>query len=404
MKDGNMRTGAASPHQRSCSAAILRIFVASLLGCGQAFAQSAPGITDNEIRLGGIWALSGPVRFVTEPMEQAFNAIFNDTNARGGIHGRQIKWSVEDDGYQPARTLAGAKKLVERDGVFAIVGQVGAPTAAAIVPYAMQVQTPLLIIGAIPKPEPKYVFGMQASYSDLMYQLTRHLIATAGIKKLGYLYQNDDLGEIGRQGMARALKELNAEALLVSDIGYERGSTDFGTQVLRLRDAGAEAVISMGTVASTATAIKQSAAAGYRPTWGTYAVGASSSMQKLIGDLVDGMVFTMETESAQSDSPGVTKATRLVKTYFPKAQLDYNMMLGYAIAELAVKALDASGRDLTRENFVRAIEAMGKYEGDVMPVSLSATKHTGAEDIRVFQWKSGKPIPVSDWLPINAVR
>ena len=177
-----------------------------------------------------------------------------------------------------------------------------------------------------------------------------------------------------------------------------------GLEILRLRDAGAEAVISMGTVASTATAIKQSAAAGYRPTWGTYAVGASSSMQKLIGDLVDGMVFTMETESAQSDSPGVTKATRLVKTYFSNAQLDYNMMLGYAIAELAVKALDASGRDLTRENFVRAIEAMGKYQGDVMPVSLSATKHTGAEDIRVFQWKSGKPIPVSDWLPINAVR
>jgi branched-chain amino acid transport system substrate-binding protein len=368
---------------------------------GSAEAQ-APGISDTEIKLGGVWALSGPVRFVTEPMEQAVNAIFNDVNARGGINGRKIKWNIEDDGYQPARTLAGAKKLVERDQVFAIVGQVGAPTAAAILPFATQSRVPLLIIGAVPEPPPKYVFGMQASYADLMYHLTRHMLVTAGVKKLGYLYQNDDLGEIGRQGMVRALTELKAENLLVADIGYERGNNDFGTQVLRLKDSSAEAVISMGTVASTAMAIKQAAAAGYRPTWGTYAVGGTNAIQELAGNLTDGMMFTMETESSAAGNAGVTKASQLVQQYYPNAKIDYNMMLGYALADLAVRGLTTAGRDLTRDKFVQVLESLGRYQSDTMPTSISSSKHTGADAVRVFQWNAGRPTAVSDWLPISS--
>jgi len=97
-----------------------------------AFAEDVPGVTDSEITLGGVFAVSGPVRLVTEPYEQAIRAYFNRVNKDGGIHGRQINWLVEDDAYQPARTLAGAKKLVERDGVFFLFGAMGTPTTLAV--------------------------------------------------------------------------------------------------------------------------------------------------------------------------------------------------------------------------------------------------------------------------------
>src|SRR5262245_30709391 len=89
------------------------------------WAQVVPGVSDKEITLGGVFALSGPVRLVTEPYQQAIRAYFNRVNAQGGVNGRQIKWLVEDDAYQPARTLAGAKKLIERDGAFLLFGFMG---------------------------------------------------------------------------------------------------------------------------------------------------------------------------------------------------------------------------------------------------------------------------------------
>jgi ABC-type branched-subunit amino acid transport system substrate-binding protein len=381
--------------------AAMVLSLSSAVGASGAFAQGAPGVTDHEIKLGAIWATSGPVRFVTEPMEQAFTAVFNEANANGGVHGRQIKWTVEDDGYQPARTLAGAKKLIERDEVFAISGQVGAPTGAAILPYVSRTKTPLLIIGAVPKPQPKNVFGVQASYADHIYPLTRQLLNGNSKIKLGYLYQNDDLGEIGRVGLMRALKEANAEAALVADVGYERGNTDFSTQVLRLRDAGAQAVIAMGTVGSVATAVKQAAAADYHPTWATYSIGGSA-MRKLVGDLVEGMVFTTEAESEYSNTPGILNAARVVGKYFPNAKLDSNMILGYALAQLTVKGLEAAGQDLTQQKFIDAIESFGAYQSDVMPLSFSPEKHTGAAAIKIYQWRNGAAAPVSDWMPIGS--
>lgn len=374
----------------------LAFAAAMLAGAGAAGAQTAPGITAKEVHLGGVMALSGPVRFVSEPMEKAMRAVFNDVNARGGIHGRQIKWSVEDDAYQPARTITGVKKFIERDGAFAVVGLLGAPTTSAALPYSTQAKVPVVSINGMPSPPPPYGFGIQASYADLMYQLTKHLVTAGGVKKLGFFFQNDDLGEFGRTGMERALKELGAEKLLVASVGYERGATDYTAQVLRLRDAGAEAVIAMGTVGSVAAAIKQAGAIGYKPIWGTYAIGASATMQKLVGDQIEGLTFAMETEIDTAATPGLMKANALVAKDNPDLKLDYNAMLGYAVAELAVKALQAAGRDLTRDKFVSAAESLGKYQGDVMSVSITPDKHTGADSVRVYRWKDGKTMPASE--------
>jgi ABC-type branched-subunit amino acid transport system substrate-binding protein len=297
--------------------------------------------------------------------------------------------------------LAGAKKLVDRDQVFAIVGVVGAPTTAVLVPYIAQAKVPMVAINGMPPQASRYGFGLQGSYSDLMYALTRYLVGQAKVKKLGYLFQNDDLGEFGRAGMMRALKELGAEKVLVANVGYERGATDYTTQVLRLKDAGAEAVIAMGTVGSVAAAIKQGAAIGYRPTWGTYAIGSSATMRKLVGDNIAGLTFAMETDSDTSDSPGLRKALQIVHKDYPDLKLDYNAMLGYAVAELTVKALEKAGRDLTRDKFVAAAESLGKYQGDVMSVSITPTKHTGADAVRIYQWKGDKVVPLTDPQPIG---
>lgn len=364
-------------------------------------AQAAPGITDKEIKLGGVFAVSGPVRLVTEPYEQAIRAYFNRVNEQGGIHGRKINWLVEDDAYQPARTLAGAKKLIERDGVFLLFGAMGTPTTLAVAPYADQAKVPLFTVNASPEPPRKYTFGLMANYSDVMYYVARQLSKEMGFKKIGYLYQNDDLGEVGRVGIERSFKELGVS--FAADIGYERGTTDFSTHVLKLRDAGVDAVISMGVAPATATAVKQAAGANYKPTWATFSVGSSAPMVKLLGPAIDGMIFGSEIETQYSDSASAKDLTALMKQYYPQTALDWGAMVGYVHAKVIVALLDAAGASPTRENVVAALEDSRNIEAGLMaPVSYGPSKRTGANGIRVYQWKADKPVALTEWLPIRA--
>jgi ABC-type branched-subunit amino acid transport system substrate-binding protein len=373
--------------------------VLAALGAGAAHAQSTPGISDKEIVLGGVFALSGQFRLVTEPYERGLRSVFNAANDAGGIHGRKIRWILEDDGYQPARALAGAKKLVERDQVFAIVGQVGTPNIAAILPYSEPAKIPVVTINPLPPGNHKNAFNIMASFSDLSYHLTKYLLTKGGVTKLGYLYQNDALGEVGRVGVNKALTELNAK--LAADVGYERGATDLNAQVLKLRDAGVQAVVVIATAPAVATAVKQGNTVDFKPTWATLGVVGTDIVYKLLGDQTEGLMFASEVESQFADAPGIKQALTTVRKYFPDSIVDYNMLIGYANGALAVKALEMAGRDVTREKFVKAIESMSTLDTGVVKLSFSATKHSGADAAKIFQWKGGKPLPLTDWLPIS---
>lgn len=361
-------------------------------------AQAAePGVTKDEIKLGGVFALSGPARLVMEPYEQGIRIVFNKVNADGGIYGRKIKWILEDDGYQPARTVAGVKKLVERDEVFALFGNLGTPTTKAVMPYVAQTKIPYFVAVASPEPINRYTFGLMANYDQVMYRVTKYMVQKSGVKKPGYLYQNDDLGAIGRVGVERALKELNVP--LVADVGYERGTTDYNTQVLKLRDAGVDGVISMGIGPATANAVKQAVGIGYKPVWGTFSIGGAAVMQTLLGPLVEGMVFGSEIDTQFADTPGTREAKALLAKDYPGVPADWGTMIGYAHAKLMVEALKLAGPNPTREGLIKAIEGKEIDLGVMAPVSYAPNKRTAANAIAVFQWKGGKAQRVTDWVP-----
>src|SRR5215470_1823283 len=95
------------------------------------------GVTDTEIRFGISAPFSGAAKELGQNMRLGIEAAFNAANARGGVNGRQLKLIAADDGYEPARTAETMKRLYEKDQVFAVVGNVGTPTAAVALPYAL---------------------------------------------------------------------------------------------------------------------------------------------------------------------------------------------------------------------------------------------------------------------------
>jgi len=358
-------------------------------------AEQTPGVSDKEILLGGVFPVTGPVRFISLPYEQAVKAVFNKANANGGIHGRKIVWRVEDDAYQPARTLAGAKKLVERDGVFVVFGLVGQSGTLAVAPYLQRKKIPFFTLNSAPRPLTPYGWGTQSNYGDLSYQITHYMVQKLGLKRIGYLYQNDDLGSIGRKGVDRALKELGVK--LISAVGYERGTRDFTTQVLKLRDAKVDGVVSVGIAPSVAIAIKQAGIIKFKPRWGTYGVGGSAIVRKLLGDGINGLVFASDIESLFAESADSKRAIATIRKYYPKAKPEFTMFLGYAQAQMMVHVLRAVGRDLTRKKLIAALIKMGDFKSDVMPIRYSATKHTAAGAAKIYLWKDGKAVPLTGW-------
>lgn len=353
-----------------------------------------------EIVLGGVFALTGPVRLITEPYQQGVMSCFAQVNKKGGIGGRPIKWLVEDDAYQPARSLAGAKKLVERDEVAFLFGQLGTQTTAAIVPYAEQARVPFFTGNPVVPPYKHYTFGFMAPYSDQTYQLVSYLVGTRGVKRIAYLYQNDDLGEVARRGIDRAMGEKGME--LAGTVGYERGTTDFATQILTLKKFSPEAVISIGTAPTIASSIQQSNAAGFRPTWGTYGVGSSNIMQSLLGKDIEGLLFASEVLDQFSDDPEVQAVKTVLQESYPQARADWATMLGYGHARMIVDVLEAVGPDVTREKVMSVVESDRSFPvGMMKAIRYGKTSRGGATAVRVFQWQGDRPQPRTDWMQIG---
>ena len=83
-------------------------------------AEPAPPTSTEPIRLGAISTLTGPASFPES--HSAARAVFDRVNAAGGIGGRLIEYTVEDDGFDPALAAQAARRLADEIGVVAMVG------------------------------------------------------------------------------------------------------------------------------------------------------------------------------------------------------------------------------------------------------------------------------------------
>src|SRR5262245_4994275 len=96
------------------------------------------------IKLGTVMPLSGPAAVIGAPLTQGMQVYFDKVNAAGGVDGHKVELVAKDDAYDPTKTVAQATELLQKDQVFATVGQAGTPNVAAAQPLAEQTCTPQL--------------------------------------------------------------------------------------------------------------------------------------------------------------------------------------------------------------------------------------------------------------------
>jgi branched-chain amino acid transport system substrate-binding protein len=100
--------------------------------------MATQGVTKNEIVLGSIQDMSGPLASYSKPLVNGMRMHIDEINEAGGINGRKLKLIVEDSGYDPKKGVLGAQKLVQRDQVFAVVGTIGTAVNLAAMPVQFE--------------------------------------------------------------------------------------------------------------------------------------------------------------------------------------------------------------------------------------------------------------------------
>ena len=132
-------------------------------------------------------------------MREGAEAVFKSVNGAGGVHGRQIRLVVGDDGYEPERAIDETLKMIEQQKVFSLFGYVGTPTANAVLPIVKEMNVPLVgaFTGAMSLRQPltEQVFNVRASYDDEAETLVAHFLAK-GAKSVAVFYQDDGSSDI----------------------------------------------------------------------------------------------------------------------------------------------------------------------------------------------------------------
>jgi len=330
-----------------------------------AFAQKKydTGATDKEIKIGGISPYSGPAS-AYGAIGKAIGAYFDKVNAEGGINGRKLNWISLDDGYNPAKTVEQARRLVEEDEVLFVFNTLGTPPNSAIHKYMNAKKVPQLFVatGATKWGDPKnfpWTMGWQPNYQSESKVFAAHLLETKPNAKVAILYQNDDYGKDYVKGFEDGLGD-KAKTMILSKLSYEVTDPTVDSQLLSLKATGADTFFNVTTPKFAAMVIKKNAELGWKPVHYLNSVSASVGAVMVPAGPENGVgIFTANYLKDPTD-PQFQKGKEWddwlawMKKYLPNGDLkDANNVYGYTAAQGLVQVLKQAGDNLTRENIMK---------------------------------------------------
>ena len=362
---------------------MLRRCLITMAACAAVLSASAanaekkydPGASDTEIRIGNIMPYSGPASSyaVIGKTEAAY---FDKVNAEGGINGRKINFITYDDGYSPPKAIEQARKLVEGDEVLLVFQSLGTPSNSAIQKYMNAKKVPQLFVasGATKWGDPKnfpWTIGWQPNYQSEGRIYARYILDHYPDAKIAVFWQNDDAGKDQVKGLRDGLGD--RANMIIADKSYEVSDPSIDSQIVALRDSGADTFFSWAAPKGSAQAIRKVGELGWKPRFFLANVSASvAGVLKPAGlqyakDIISTAYLKDPTDPAWKDDPGVKAWQAFMEKYYPTGdRVDLNNVYGYAAAQTLVQVLRQCGDDLTRENIMKQAANLKNFSSDVM--------------------------------------
>ncbi|PDT71261.1 branched-chain amino acid ABC transporter substrate-binding protein [Bradyrhizobium ottawaense] len=350
-----------------------------------------PGASDTEIKVGQTMPFSGPASAYSS-IGKTQAAYFKMINDQGGVNGRKINLIQYDDAYSPPKAVEQIRKLVESDEVLLTFQIIGTPVNAAVQKYLNAKKVPQLFAatGASRFTDPKnfpWTMGFNPNYFVEGRIYGQYILKEHPNAKVGVLYQNDDLGKDYLNGIKAGLGD-KAAKMIVTEASYEVSDPTVDSQVLKIKDAGADLFFSATTPKQAAQAIKKIAEMGWHPVQivdiNATSVGAVLKPAGL--DAAKGLISVNygkePLDPTWKDDPGMKKYFDFMAKYYPDGDKDSNFnTYGYSTAQLLVHVLQQCGDNLTRENVMKQAASLKDVASDTALPGIKA--NTSPTDYRV---------------------
>ncbi len=366
-------------------------------------ASAQQGISKDEITLGSIQDLSGPLAGFGKQARMGMQLAVDEINEQGGINGRKLTLLVEDSGYDPKKAVLAAQKLVNQDKIFMMVGHIGTAQNMAAMPVQFEKNVinffPITAAREMYEPFHKLKYSYAATYYDQMRNAVPKLVKEKGAKKACIIYQDDDFGLEVLRGAEEGLKTLNME--LAEKTSFKRGATDFSSQVTKMQSSGCDLIV-MGTIIrETIGTIGTARKLGYNPVF----LGSSASYTDLIhkigGKAMDGLYATMTVQNPYTDeqSQPIRFWANKYKTKFTDEPTVFSVY-GYNIINTFANAATKAGKNLSTESFIKVMDTL-TIPPDIFgsaQATFSPTKRLGSDASRLSQIQDGKWKAVSEYM------
>lgn len=348
--------------------------------CTGAAAQQ--GVTDTEIVVGDILPLTGPPALLGVAHNLGVKAAIAEVNAAGGISGRKVRLISEDDGYVPSRTIQGVRKLINSDKVFALTSVSGTAQAQAAMPLITQAglpaMAPITTFEGLYKPTIKNVFAVGFDMSNAVEELVSRLADRYPGKKWALISQDDDYGENVRDGFDRAVKAKKLQ--VVSTQIYKKGQTDFSSEILKVKQAGAEVLMAGGVLGENVTMVKELERIGHKIPVGVTYVSRVPASAKLMGAAAEN-VYTVDYVYLESSPQGKAFTDKIAKHLSPEemARVNRYTYTGYAATRALFDAMGRCGKALTWDCTNAELAKVNNLDtGAMTPIGFTAANHLAA--------------------------
>ncbi|AOK14741.1 amino acid ABC transporter substrate-binding protein [Burkholderia cepacia] len=364
--------------------------------CAGPCVAAEPGLTDGAIRLGMVNAQTGAAGGLGHGLRIGAQAVFDDVNARGGVHGRKIELVVDDDRYEPDRTVDSTLEMIGRRNVFALFGYVGTPTTTAVLPIIREAGIPLVgpFTGAMAlrKPVVPEVFNIRASYEDETRALVDHFIAHDGAKRFAVFYQDDGFGLAVLTGTRLALQRHGLDVVATGT--FRRGTTAIDTGLASLLDGHPDVVVMAGPYTPIAAFIRAARREGLKARLASVSFVGTDDLMRLVGDEGDGTLISQVVPLPRNDRQVIRDCVRLIEQRFPGEQAGVVHIEGCIDAKIMLIGLERAGPSPTRAALKQALESIRHLDLGGLVADLSADNHQALNAVFLSEIAHGRITPL----------
>jgi branched-chain amino acid transport system substrate-binding protein len=338
------------------------------------------------LKIGAILTLSGDAAPYGESAKNAIDMAVNEINNNNLLKNKKLSVIYEDDQLDPKTGVNAFRKLVEINKVSVIVGPLTSSVALAIAPVANE-KTIVLLSPSASSPlltnAGDYIFRNVASDEYETKVMAQYVTEALKAKRIGIVYINNDFGVGYKEFFSKFIRQKGGEIPVAES--YEQGSSDFRTQLLKMKTNLIDAIYIIG-YKEMGRVLRQARELGIKSIFLSYSAIEDPDIITQANNAAEGLIYTRQSFDPDDPDNVVNKFSTSYRTLYKKDP-DAYAALSYDAINILAKAISEGG--VNSEGIKTALYGIKNFPGVTGRTTFDANGDV-TKSISIKEIKNGK--------------